>query len=101
MAGLRSFWSGPEARLAFDDRIRSVAAEHAPRQNHLLAALPRPDYERLLPALEPVTLQQGWTVHDAGDCERHLYFLTAGIVSRLYVTQSGLRPNSRSRATKG
>jgi CRP-like cAMP-binding protein len=34
-------------------------------------------------------LPLGWTVHHAGDPERHLYFLTAGIVSRLYVTGTG------------
>lgn len=31
----------------------------------------------------------GWTIHDAGDRERYLYFITAGIVSRFYVTASG------------
>jgi CRP-like cAMP-binding protein len=48
-----------------------------------------PDYERLLPDLEPVRLPLGWTVHGAGDREKYLYFLTAGIVSRFYVTQNG------------
>ena len=47
------------------------------------------DYERLLPELEPVPLPLGWTVHGAGDRERHLYFLTAGLVSRFNVTLSG------------
>ena len=63
--------------------------QHAPRHNHLLAALPLEDYERLLPDLEPVPLPLGWTVHGAGDREKYLYFLTAGIVSRFYVTESG------------
>ena len=31
----------------------------------------------------------GWTVHGAGDREKYLYFLTAGIVSRLYLTENG------------
>jgi CRP-like cAMP-binding protein len=69
--------------------MRGVSAPHTPRQNHLLAALPAADYERLLPALEPVALPLGWTVHGAGDRERYVYFLTAGLVSRFYVTQSG------------
>jgi CRP-like cAMP-binding protein len=79
----------PETRFASSDRRRAVSAQHTPRQNHLLAALPLEDYERLLPDLEPVSLRQGWTVHGAGDQEKNLYFLTAGIVSRFYVTENG------------
>ena len=60
-----------------------------PRQNCLLAALPREDYERLLPHLEPVALPQNWIVHRSGDPERCLYFLISGIVARLSVTQGG------------
>ncbi len=71
------------------DRKRAVSAQHAPRQNHLLAALPLPDYERLLPDLEPVPLPLGCVVHGAGDTEKYLYFPTAGIVSRFCVTQNG------------
>jgi len=67
----------------------AVFAQHAPSQNHLLAALPAGDYERLLPHLAPVSLPPGWTVHGAGDRERYLYFVTAGIVSRLCVTENG------------
>ena len=89
MAGPHSFWPSPDARFAFEHRKRSAPAEHTPRQNHLLAALPREDYERLLPDLEPFPLPQGWTVHEAGDREKYLYFLTAGIVSRFYVTANG------------
>jgi len=69
--------------------MRAVPAQHTPRQNHLLAALPPEDYERLLPDLEPVPLPLGWAIHGAGDRERNLYFLTAGLVSRYHVTQSG------------
>jgi len=79
----------PETRLASSDTERALSAQRTPRRNHLLAALPLADYERLLPNLEPVPLPLGWTVHRAGDSEKHLYFLTAGIVSRFYVTQSG------------
>jgi CRP-like cAMP-binding protein len=64
-------------------------AHPSPRQNHLLAAMPSKDYERLLPGLEPVALPAGWAIYGAGDRQKHLYFLTAGIVSRLYVTQGG------------
>ena len=89
MVGSHSFRPSPDTRFAFDDIKRSTSAQHTPRQNHLLAALPQQVYARLLPDLEPFPLPQGWTIHDVGDHEKHLYFLTAGIVSRLYVTASG------------
>ena len=79
----------PEARFAFRDGKGAISAQHTPRHNYLLAALPADDYERLLPHLEPVPLPLGWAVHGAGDRETYLYFLTAGIVSRYCVTHSG------------
>ena len=60
-----------------------------PRENRLLAALPLADYHRLLPCLEPVSLPLGWTIYGPRDQEKYLYFVTAGLVSRLYVTSSG------------
>jgi len=89
MSGRDSFRPSPETRFASTDGKRAVSAGHTPRQNHLLAALPLEDYERLLPDLELVPLPLGWTVHRAGDREKYLYFLTAGIVSRVYVMESG------------
>ena len=89
MSGRPSFQLHAETRFASRDRKRAGSALHTPRQNHLLAALPAEDYARLLPDLEPVPLPPGWTLHAAGDREKHLYFLTAGIVSRLHVTEKG------------
>jgi CRP-like cAMP-binding protein len=60
-----------------------------PRDNRLLAALPVADYNRLLPCLEPVPLPLGRTIYGPRDREKYLYFVTAGIVSRLYVTTNG------------
>lgn len=84
-----SFRSFAETRFACGDRKRAASAHPTPGQNRLLAALPLEDYERLLPDLEPVPLPLGCTIHGPGDRERYLYFLTAGIVSRLYVTANG------------
>ena len=89
MAGSFPSLQPPDTHPAFDDGSHPISVQHSPRQNHLLAALPREDYERLLPALEPFALPSGWIVHEAGGCEEYLYFLTAGIVSRFYVTPSG------------
>ena len=77
----------PQLPVAYGNR--ALSALHTPRQNHILAALPREDYERLLPDLEAVPLPLGLTVFRAGEQEKYLYFLTAGIVSRIYVMQSG------------
>ena len=89
MSGRDSFRPYRETRFATTDRKRAVSAQQTPRQNHLLAALPLGDYERLLLDLEPVALPRGWTVHHAGDRQTYLYFLTAGIVSWFYVTLNG------------
>jgi CRP-like cAMP-binding protein len=62
---------------------------HSPRQNHILAALRPDDYERLLPALEPVPMPLGWVVYESGDQLPYLYFPTTSIVSLLYTMESG------------
>jgi CRP-like cAMP-binding protein len=89
MSGRDSWSLHPQAYLGAVDSNRALAAQHTPRQNYLLAALPPDAYERVLPHLEPVLLPVGWTVHAAGDRERYLYFPTSGIVSRIYVTEAG------------
>ena len=89
MLELHSCRPRPPTRFGCVDTERTQSVPYTPRQNHLLAALPPQDYERLLPDLEPVPLPSGWTVHRAGDREKYLYFLTDGVVSRFYVTQSG------------
>jgi CRP-like cAMP-binding protein len=89
MSGRDSFQLYPETRFAHRDGKRAVFTHHSPRQNQLLAALPLEDYERLLPGLEPVSLPLGLIIHGAGDREKYLYFLTAGIVAKYYVTESG------------
>jgi len=67
----------------------AVSGKHSPRQNHLLAALPVADYERLLPDLELVPLPLGWAVYEAGGHLGYLYFPTTSIVSLLYVMEDG------------
>src|SRR5688572_123755 len=72
--------------------MRSRTAEPArpgPRQNHLLAALPATDFERLLPDLELVPLPLGWAVYEAGGPQGYVYFPTTAIISLLYVMEDG------------
>jgi CRP-like cAMP-binding protein len=67
----------------------ALSARQSPRQNHLLAALPVADYERLLPHLELVPLPLAWAVYEAGSTQGYVYFPTASIVSLLYVMEDG------------
>ncbi len=60
-----------------------------PNQNHLLAALPAVDLQRLSPQLEPVTMPFGEVLYDAGSKLQHVYFPTTSIVSLHYVTENG------------
>src|ERR1700733_9141236 len=57
---------------------------HSPRQNKLLAALPPPDYARLLPDLELIHLDLGEILYEAGDQQRYAYFFTTGVVAKVY-----------------
>jgi CRP-like cAMP-binding protein len=89
MVERQSFQSGPVTWIPPRDRKCAASPQHAARHNRLLAALPPADFKRLLPDLEPVPLPLGWTVHGDGDRENYLYFLTAGIVCRFYISESG------------
>jgi len=51
--------------------------------NRLLAALPRRDYRRLAAGLEPVALNQGEVLFEAGEPIRAVYFPNGGLVSVL------------------
>lgn len=68
---------------------RAMPTRYSPRQNQLLGALARDDYERLLPQLEPVALARGSTVYGASAQVQYLYFLTEGVVSHFHETESG------------
>ncbi|MHB8743174.1 MAG: Crp/Fnr family transcriptional regulator [Sulfuricaulis sp.] len=71
------------------DRKHVVSAPPASTQNHLLAALPREDYERLLPHLELVPLPLDGTVYGPGERQKYLYFPIAGIATKYCMTASG------------
>jgi CRP-like cAMP-binding protein len=60
-----------------------------PRQNHLLAALPAEEWERLSVHLELVDLPLGDVLYESGTQLRHVYFPTTSIVSLLYVMADG------------
>ena len=67
-----------------------MSVPHSPNQNHLLAALPAAEFERLVPHLELVPMLLGETLYDPGGKLQHVYFPTTAIVSLLYVMESGV-----------
>ena len=62
---------------------------NSPRQNHLLAALPAQECERLLPDLELAAMPLGEVLYESGSQLGHVYFPTTSIVSLLYVMEDG------------
>lgn len=60
-----------------------------PLDNKLLASLPRTDFDRLLPHLTVVTLEQGLVLTEAGDEVDQVYFPHYGMLSLLAVLRDG------------
>lgn len=60
-----------------------------PKQNLMLAALPKKDYERILPDLELVEMPLDWTMSESGDHVNFLHFPVSGIVSLIYSLEDG------------
>ncbi len=58
--------------------------------NHLLAALPVEDYQRLLRHLEPVDLPLGKVIYEAAQHMEYLYFPTTSMVSLLNTLEDGM-----------
>ena len=66
-----------------------MPAPHSPKQNHILAALPAAEFDRLAPHLELVPLPLGEALYESGGRLQHVYFPTTAIVSLLYVLEDG------------
>ncbi|HEX6624104.1 MAG TPA: Crp/Fnr family transcriptional regulator [Pyrinomonadaceae bacterium] len=60
-----------------------------PIRNRLLAALPREEYERLLPHLKSVPLPFMKILYEGGEPIRHVYFPGDGLISLLVVMGDG------------
>jgi CRP-like cAMP-binding protein len=60
-----------------------------PVENRLLAALPREEYERLVPHIEQVSFSLGEVIYESGGHLNHVYFPTTSIVSLLYTMENG------------
>src|SRR5438128_6516172 len=66
-----------------------MPGSHNPQQNHLLAALPPVEQDRLYPHLKLVPMPLGKVLYESGDLLRHVYCPTDSIVSLLYVLADG------------
>jgi CRP-like cAMP-binding protein len=62
---------------------------HSTTQNHILAAFPTAEYERLAPHLELVPMPLGQVLCESGAQLNHVYFPTTAIISMLYVLEDG------------
>ena len=60
-----------------------------PRQNHLLAALPAAEFNRLSAHLESVAMPLGEALYESGGRLQHVYLPVTSIVSLLYVLENG------------
>ncbi len=60
-----------------------------PSSNHLLAAMPATEWQRIAPLLEWVDLPLGRVLYESGGAMSHVYFPTNAIVSLLYVMENG------------
>ena len=78
-----------------------MSSPHNPSQNHLLAALPAAEFERLSPHLELVPLLLGEMLYEPGGQLRHAYFPTTAIVSLHYVMASGASAESAGVGNEG
>src|ERR1043165_7276444 len=84
--------TSPRAVCWFQDGSQSRRCRQVPNKsrpppirNHLLAALPREEYERLLPRLESVPLPFMGVLYEGGETIRHVYFPDDGLISLLIV----------------
>jgi len=78
-----------------------MTAPHQSSQNHLLAALPAADFERVAAHLEPVALPLGQVIYGPGEQLQHVYFPTTAIISLHYVTENGASAEVASVGNEG
>lgn len=68
---------------------KGAAPTESALRNHLLAALPESEFQRIRPSLELVSLALGKVLYESGDRLTHLYFPTTAIISLLYIMENG------------
>ncbi len=84
-----------------EPRRPAMASPQSPNQNHLLAALPTADFERLSAHLELVPMLLGDILYEPDGQMQHAYFPTTSIVSLHYVMESGASAESAGVGNEG
>jgi CRP-like cAMP-binding protein len=86
---IRLYCQGRAAYGRYRDTLELPPGSFSPLQNHLLAALPPAERDRLYPHLELVAMPLGRVLYESGDTLLHVYFPLDSIVSLLYVMENG------------
>ena len=84
-----------------DTRRPALPSGQSPSQNHLLAALPTAEFERLAAHLELVPMLLGDVLYEPDGQMQHAYFPTTAIVSLHYVMESGASAESAGVGNEG
>jgi len=84
-----------------DTRRPALPPGQSPSQNHLLAALPTAEFERLAAHLELVPMLLGDVLYEPDGQMQHAYFPTTAIVSLHYVMESGASAESAGVGNEG
>jgi CRP-like cAMP-binding protein len=79
----------PTVRAGMVSVASVIANAGFPLDNKLLASLPRPDFDRLLPHLTTTPLPQGDVLYEAGDEVDQIFFPHYGMLSLLAVLRDG------------
>ena len=66
-----------------------MSAPHSTTHNHLLAALPAGEFERLSADLELAPMPLGQVLYESGGRQEHVWFPTTCIVSHMYMLRDG------------
>lgn len=79
-----------DVAATIDNKKSQMTTPHnSPLQNHLLASLPKAEFDRLAEHLELVEMTVGDTLYESHGRLKYVYFPTTAVVSLLYVLESG------------
>lgn len=78
-----------------------MSSLHSSSQNHLIASLPKAEFERVMAHLELVPLSLGEMLYEPGGQMQYAFFPTSAIVSLHYVMASGASAESAGVGNEG
>ena len=69
--------------------MSNVLATPRPAENQILACLPAAEQERLRPHLQPMDLEQGTVIYEAGQTLPYVLFVDQGMISVVSIMEDG------------